>query len=71
MKAAELVRNAGMMLNAGHGLTYTNVLPVASIYGMHELNIGHSIVARSVFVGIERAVQEMKQILNSMAPSSI
>lgn len=71
VKAAELVRNAGMMLNAGHGLTYTNVLPVASIYGMHELNIGHSIVARSVFVGIERAVQEMKQILNSMAPSSI
>ena len=62
-KAAELVRNYGMLLNAGHGLTYTNVTPVASIYGMHELNIGHSIVSRSVFVGMEKAVCEMKQIL--------
>ena len=62
-KAAELVRNYGMLLNAGHGLTYTNVTPVASIYGMNELNIGHSIVSRSVFVGMEKAVCEMKQIL--------
>ena len=62
-KAAELIRDYGMLLNAGHGLTYNNVTPVASIYGMHELNIGHSIVSRSMFVGMEKAVREMKQLL--------
>ena len=69
--AAELVRNSGMLLNAGHGLTYNNVTPVASIYGMHELNIGHSIVARAVFVGMEKAVREMKQVLMSTTAASI
>lgn len=53
----------GLRVNAGHGLTYGNVHPVATIPGMEELNIGHSIISRSVLVGLERAVREMKQAL--------
>jgi pyridoxine 5-phosphate synthase len=59
-----MVRQAGLELNAGHGLTYRNVLPVARIEGMGELNIGHSIVARAVFVGLTQAVREMKQLIS-------
>jgi pyridoxine 5-phosphate synthase len=44
-------------------LNYHNVLAVATIDGMHELNIGHSIIARAVFIGLERAVREMKGLL--------
>jgi pyridoxine 5-phosphate synthase len=51
---------AGLALHAGHGLNYHNVGPVAALDRMAELNIGHSIVARAVFVGLERAVREMK-----------
>jgi pyridoxine 5-phosphate synthase len=47
----------------GHGLTYTNVQAVARIAGLEELNIGHSIVARAVLVGMERAVREMKEAI--------
>ncbi|WP_424099842.1 pyridoxine 5'-phosphate synthase [Moorena producens] len=54
---------AGLRVNAGHGLTYWNVYPVACIEGMEELNIGHSIIARASLVGIERAVREMKQAM--------
>lgn len=50
----------GLRVNSGHGLTYWNVYPVASIQGMEELNIGHSIISRAVLVGLERAVKEMK-----------
>jgi pyridoxine 5-phosphate synthase len=50
----------GLRVNAGHGLTYRNVYPVAILPGMEELNIGHSIVSRSVLVGIDRAIREMK-----------
>lgn len=50
----------GLRVNAGHGLTYWNVYPVACIQGMEELNIGHSIISRAVLVGLERAVKEMK-----------
>lgn len=59
--AGKQVRESGMTLHAGHGLTYRNVKPVAAIEGMHELNIGHSIVARAIMVGLEQAVREMKQ----------
>lgn len=52
-------------VHAGHGLTYTNVLPVARIAGMEELNIGHSIVSRAIFVGFQQAVREMKQLCES------
>jgi pyridoxine 5-phosphate synthase len=50
-------------VHAGHGLDYENVLPVAQISQIVELNIGHSIVARAVMVGIEQAVREMKELL--------
>ena len=62
-KASRQIRDAGMQLHAGHGLTYRNVKPVAEIEGMHELNIGHSIVARAIFVGFEQAVREMKRLI--------
>ena len=52
--------NIGLRVNAGHGLTYWNVYPVACIPGMEELNIGHTIISRAALVGIERAVREMK-----------
>jgi pyridoxine 5-phosphate synthase len=58
-------REAGLAVHAGHGLTYENVAPVAAIPEVEELNIGHSIVSRSVFVGIERAVREMKEIVTA------
>lgn len=61
--AAECVRKAGLALHAGHGLTYRNVQPVAAITDMRELNIGHSIIARAVMVGMERAVREMKDAM--------
>ncbi|EKQ70867.1 pyridoxine 5'-phosphate synthase [Leptolyngbyaceae cyanobacterium JSC-12] len=51
---------AGLRINAGHGLTYWNVYPVACLPGMEELNIGHTIVSRAALVGMERAVREMK-----------
>lgn len=53
----------GLVLHMGHGLTYRNVIPVARIPGVSELNIGHSIVARAVMVGFERAVREMKELI--------
>ena len=61
--AAAEIRQLGMTLHAGHGLTYRNVKPIAAIDDMHELNIGHSIIARSIMVGLERAVREMKQLI--------
>lgn len=64
-EAAMAAREAGLAVHAGHGLTYENVAPVASIREIEELNIGHSIVSRSVFVGIERAVREMKEIVTA------
>jgi pyridoxine 5-phosphate synthase len=66
----ERVRVAGaravaqnLVLNAGHGLDYENVRLIAALPGMHELNIGFSIVSRALFVGLEQAVNEMKQLL--------
>jgi len=50
-------------LHAGHGLNYHNVMPVAAFPEMHELNIGHSIVARAVMIGFRDAVREMKALL--------
>jgi pyridoxine 5-phosphate synthase len=53
----------GLRLHAGHGLTYNNVLPIAAIPNMFELNIGHSIVSRAVLVGMQQAVSDMKRLL--------
>lgn len=61
--AAELGRDLGLAVHAGHGLTYENVARVATLRGCEELNIGHSVVSRAVLVGLERAVREMKQIV--------
>lgn len=61
--AGRLVRQAGMALHAGHGLNYQNVRPIAAIEAMHELNIGHAIVARALWVGMESAVREMKRLI--------
>lgn len=61
--ATLLGRELGLAVHAGHGLTYENVGPVAAIADCEELNIGHSVVSRSVFVGIETAVREMKSII--------
>lgn len=63
VNAGKRVRELEMSLHAGHGLNYHNVRPVAALAGMRELNIGHSIVARAVLVGLERAVREMKRLL--------
>jgi pyridoxine 5-phosphate synthase len=63
-KAAEQVRSLGLVLHAGHGLTYRNVKPIAAIAGISELNIGHSIVARALMVGFEQAVREMKKLVS-------
>jgi pyridoxine 5-phosphate synthase len=62
-RAAAMVRQAKLVLNAGHGLTYRNVVPVARLEAMHELNIGHSIVSRAVLVGFTQAVREMKALI--------
>ena len=61
--AASLAASLGLEVHAGHGLDYKNVLPIARIPEIVELNIGHSIIARAVIVGIEQAVREMKELL--------
>ena len=55
----------GLVVNAGHGLNYNNVKKIASINNMNELNIGHSIVARALAVGVEKSVREMKSLITS------
>ena len=61
--AAESTREAGLVLHMGHGRTYRNVSRSAAIPGICEFNIGHSIIARAVLVGLERAVREMKALV--------
>lgn len=62
-RASAALVAAGIELHAGHGLTLKNTTPIAAIPGMEELNIGHAIVARAVFVGLDRAVREMKDVI--------
>lgn len=62
-KAAKLAQELGLKVNAGHGLNYQNTKRILSIPGMVELNIGHSIVSRAVFTGLDQAVKDMKQLL--------
>ncbi len=59
----EQAKELGLMVNAGHGLHYHNVAPIAAIEAIYELNIGHSIIAQSVFSGLEKAVSDMKLII--------
>lgn len=69
-KMADYARSMGLRVNAGHGLNYRNVQPVAALPGMEELNIGHSIIAHSMFVGIERAVREMVELIEAAQSTS-
>lgn len=62
-RAVSYATMLGLEVNAGHGLTYMNVKPVARLKGINELNIGHSIVSRSVFVGMRHAVEEMIRLI--------
>ena len=64
-EGAERGRSLRLIVHAGHGLNYTNVQPVAAIAGMEELNIGHSIICRAVFVGLREAVREMVRLIET------
>lgn len=64
MEAAEYAHSIGLQVNAGHGLHYHNTLDVAQIPQMVELNIGHSIIARAVLDGLDKAVRDMREILD-------
>lgn len=60
VRGAELAHSLGLTVNAGHGINYVNIDEVRTIPHLHELNIGHSIISRALFAGIDRAVREMK-----------
>jgi len=66
-QATEFGLSQGLVINAGHGLHYHNVQPIAAIPGMNELNIGHAIIARAVFSGLAEAVREMKRLIREAA----
>jgi len=63
--AARLAASLGLKVNAGHGLNYQNVIPLVRLPELEEFNIGHSIVSRAVFIGLERAVREMKTLISA------
>lgn len=63
--AAALGASLGLVVNAGHGLNYHNVEPIAAIREIVELNIGHAIIARAVFDGLPKAVREMKDLMRA------
>jgi pyridoxine 5-phosphate synthase len=62
-KASKKTQEMGLIVHMGHGLNYHNVVPIARIDGIDELNIGHSIIARAVFVGLDKAVREMLALI--------
>ena len=64
VEGCQRARQLGLRVNAGHGLTYQNVEPVAAIEGMEELNIGHTIIARALAVGLQEAVRQMKELVS-------
>ncbi|MDO5103879.1 MAG: pyridoxine 5'-phosphate synthase [Lautropia sp.] len=66
-EAGALIQQAGMRFNAGHGLNYFNVQPIAALAGIRELHIGHAIVSRAVFVGMREAVANMKALIREAA----
>ena len=69
--AGALIRELGMEFNAGHALNYDNVSPLASLPGLNELHIGHSIVSRAVFTGMGKAVRDMKQLIIQASGNSL
>jgi len=62
INAANYAASLGLIVNAGHGLHYHNVQPIAAIPVINELNIGHSMIAHAVFVGLDKAVKEMREL---------
>jgi len=68
-RATAQAKGLGLHVHMGHGLNYSNVRPIVRIAGVEELNIGHSIVSRAVLVGLERAVREMKQVMQEHFPN--
>ncbi len=62
-RAAEFARQLGLRVAAGHGLTYENILPICRIAAIEDVSIGHAIVARAIFVGFERAVRQMLELI--------
>ena len=62
-EATKFALSLGMVVNAGHGLDYTNAARIARIKGMNELNIGHSIISRAMFTGLYKAVRDMKALI--------
>ena len=65
VQAAAHAIDSGLIFNAGHGLTIRNLRPIAAMNGLNEVNIGHSIISRAVFIGLEAAVREILDILRS------
>ena len=65
IESSHEANDLGLIVNAGHGLNFNNVKKIASINNMNELNIGHSIVARALAVGLEKSVREMKSLITS------
>lgn len=63
--ARDIAAAAGLVVHAGHGLTYRNIRPVARIEGLCEFNIGHSIISRAVLVGIRQATEEMRRLIET------
>ncbi len=68
--AGAAIRAHGMRFNAGHALNYFNVQPVAALDGVRELHIGHAIISRALFVGMRKAVREMKRLIREAAGGS-
>ena len=67
-RAAELAHSLGIQVNAGHGINYQNLEQLlAGVPCLHELNIGHTIVSRALFVGMEQAVREMRQAIDRLS----
>jgi len=67
-QAAELGASLGLTINAGHGINYVNISEIMQLPKLHELNIGHSIISRALFFGLDEAVREMKMRVQSSAP---
>jgi pyridoxine 5-phosphate synthase len=62
-QAAVMARGLGLRVNAGHGLNYLNIVPLRAIEEIEEVSIGHAVISRGVFAGLERAVREMRELL--------
>lgn len=66
-QGAAVAHELGLIVNAGHGINYTNIVEIRQVPWLHELNIGHSIISRALFTGISEAVQRMKALIRGEA----